>query len=231
MARAATKTTRKASSAKPKTQKGAAGAKPPSWSVVGELAMNCNCDVFCPCVISLGAARPTQGYCQTWFGVRVDQGHYGEADLSGLNVGFLVDIPGRMGEGNWTMALYIDERADEAQYDGLEQVMSGAARGTTGLFKLLVGTYLGARREPVTFEVAEDGMRTVTAGKAIFGQIRPLEGADPSKGGVTIENTPYWMGPVVTTARGVKSKVRDFGRVWTFDDKSAEICEISWSGP
>jgi len=32
-------------------------------------------------------------------------------------------------------------------------------------------------------------------------------------------------------AQGVKAKVRDFGRVWNFDDKSAELCNIEWSGP
>lgn len=203
----------------------------PEWKVDGELAMNCNCEVFCPCVISLGSARPTQGYCQTWFGVKVESGHYGKTDISGLSVGFMVDIPGRMGEGNWTVALYIDELADDDQFNALEMIMTGSARGTTGLFQMLVGNYLGARREPTTFEISEDGMRTFTAGRAIFGQIRPLDGADPSKGGVTINNTPYWMGPTVITAVGVKSKFRDFGRVWNFDGNSAEICQIKWAGP
>jgi hypothetical protein len=95
----------------------------------------------------------------------------------------------------------------------------------------LVGNYLGARREPTSFTIADDGIRTFTAGRAIFGQIKPLQGADPSKGGVTINNTPYWMGPVVTTAVGLKSKVRDFGRTWNFDGNSAEICQIEWAGP
>ena len=202
----------------------------PSWEFNGELAMNCNCDVFCPCVISLGGARPTQGYCQTWFGVKCEEGFYGETDLAGLSVGFMVDIPGRMGEGNWTVALYIDELADDDQFAALEMIMTGSARGTTGLFQMLVGDYLGARREPTSFEISEDGVRTFIAGKAIFGQIKPLEGVVPGKG-VTINNTPYWMGPVVTTARGLKSKVRDFGRVWNFDGQSAEICQIEWQGP
>lgn len=205
-------------------------ADKPKWRLKGELAMNCNCDVFCPCVISLGSARPTQGYCQTWFGVKCDEGFYGEADLTGLNVALLVDIPGRMGEGNWTVALYIDELADKKQFKGIEQILTGSAGGTTGLFKLLVGDYLGARPEPVTFTIADDGVRTVTAGRAIMGSIKPLEGVVPGEG-VTINNTPYWMGPKVTTAVGLKSKVRDFGRVWNFDGKSAEICAIDWSGP
>ena len=37
-----------------------------SWSLKGELTLSCNCDVFCPCVLSLGQSAPTEGYCLTW---------------------------------------------------------------------------------------------------------------------------------------------------------------------
>ena len=55
----------------------------PSWAMKGELVLSCNCTVFCPCVLSLGSHPPTEGYCQTWAGFRVDAGHFGEVDLSG----------------------------------------------------------------------------------------------------------------------------------------------------
>ena len=48
-----------------------------TWSLKGELILNCNCTVFCPCVVSLGKHPPTEGYCQAWLGVRVDQGRGG----------------------------------------------------------------------------------------------------------------------------------------------------------
>ena len=121
------------------------------WSLEGELILNCNCTVFCPCVISLGKHPPTEGYCQAWAGIRIDRGRFGETDLSGLNVGMLLDIPGKMERGNWTLALWIDERASEAQFDSLETILSGRARGTTGLFSILVGEYLGAAPAPVQF--------------------------------------------------------------------------------
>ena len=46
------------------------------WAIRGELILNCNCTVFCPCVVSLGKHPPTEGYCQAWAGVRIDEGHY-----------------------------------------------------------------------------------------------------------------------------------------------------------
>jgi hypothetical protein len=53
------------------------------WALKGELVLSCNCTVFCPCVLSLGQHPPTEGYCQTWAGFRVDNGYYGDTDLVG----------------------------------------------------------------------------------------------------------------------------------------------------
>ena len=114
------------------------------WAIKGELILNCNCTIFCPCVVSLGNHAPTEGYCQAWAGVRIDEGHYGDEDLSGLNVGLVLEIPGLMARGNWKAAAYIDDRATHAAYHGLIQIFSGKARGTTGLFKVLVSEFLGA---------------------------------------------------------------------------------------
>lgn len=199
------------------------------WAITGELALNCSCEVFCPCVVSLGQHPPTNGYCQAWVGVRIDDGHMGDTPLGGLNVAMLLDIPGKMGEGNWTAALYVDERADGPQMAAIEQIFSGLAGGTTGLFRLLVGDFLGVKRVPVSYDTEGD-IRTLRAGSAILASIQPIKGATPGKQ-VTIENTSYWMGPQVIVARGLKSKLRDFGRVWSFDDCSAELCDIAWSGP
>ena len=199
------------------------------WKIDGELILNCNCTVFCPCVVSLGKHPPTEGYCQAWAGVRIDAGASGDVDLSGLNVGLLLDIPGLMGRGNWTAAAFIDERATDEQFDRLVAIFSGAARGTTGLFGLLVGTFLGAERQPVTFET-EGARRRLIVGKKIQGEVEPIAGADPD-GEVKVVNTGYWMGPEVVVARANKGRVRAFGRVWDFEGRSAEICQIAWSGP
>ena len=83
---------------------------PTEWAIKGELFLNCSCTVFCPCVVSLGAHPPTEGHCHAWMAIAIDEGHFEGEDLSGLNVGLLVDIPGRMGEGNWKVGAYVDER-------------------------------------------------------------------------------------------------------------------------
>ncbi|WP_408629812.1 DUF1326 domain-containing protein [Aliiroseovarius salicola] len=198
------------------------------WAIKGELILNCNCTVFCPCVVSLGDHPPTEGYCMGWAGIRIDSGNYGDVDLSGLNVGLLLEIPGRMGRGNWKAAAYIDDRSDDAAFEALCHIFTGAAKGTTGLFKMLVSEFLGAERAPVTFET-EGNKRRLIVGKAIKGEVEPV----PGKGGAdqVITNTNYWMGPDITVAKANVAKVRAFGRVWDFDGKSAEICQIDWKGP
>ena len=203
--------------------------KPTDWKVKGELILNCSCDVFCPCVVSLGAHPPTEGHCHAWMGIIIDEGHYEGESLSNLNVGLLVDIPGRMGEGNWKVAAYIDEKANEKAYNGLLSIFSGGAGGTTGLFTALVSEIIGAEKTSV--EILREGKsRTLNIGRKIQGHIEMIDG-DNIHNPVKITNTKYWMGPEVIVAKGKRSRVRDYGRVWDFDNKSAEICPIDWHGP
>ena len=203
--------------------------KPTDWKVKGELILNCSCDVFCPCVVSLGAHPPTEGHCHAWMGIIIDEGHYEGESLSNLNVGLLVDIPGRMGEGNWKVAVYIDEKANEKAYNGVLSIFSGAAGGTTGLFTALVSEIIGAEKTSV--EILREGKsRILSIGRKIQGHIEMIDG-DNRDNPVKITNTTYWMGPEVIVAKGKRSRVRDYGRVWDFDNKSAEICPIDWHGP
>ena len=199
------------------------------WAIRGELILNCNCTVFCPCVVSLGKHAPTEGHCQAWSGIRIDEGHYGDEDLSGLNVGLLLEIPGLMARGNWKAAAFIDERASEEAYDGLVNIFSGAARGTTGLFRMLVSEFLGAERATITYET-KGKTRRLMVGKKIHGEVAPVGGKDPDRD-IVATNTEYWMGSDITVATATKGRVRAFGRVWDFDGRSAEICQIDWSGP
>ena len=203
--------------------------QPTEWRLKGELFLNCSCDLFCPCVVSLGKHPPTEGHCIAWMAIAIDEGHFEGESLDGLNVGLMVEIPGRMAEGGWKVAAYVDERASGKAYNGLLKIFSGQAGGTTGLFTMLVSEIIGAEREKV--EIVRDGRRrSIKVGRKIDGEIETLEGASPDHP-VMVTNSRYWMGPDIIVARGLRSKVRDFGRVWDFGGKSAEICPIDWGGP
>ncbi len=200
-----------------------------TWSLKGELILNCNCTVFCPCVVSLGKHLPTEGHCQAWAGIRIDKGKFGKTDLAGLNVALLLDIPERMARGNWTAALWIDDRSTDAQFKALETILSGKGKGSTNIFSIVVGTYLGAERATVTYE--NDGeKRRLTVPKKIVGEVQPIAGAKSGEA-VVLKNSQYWIAPDVVVAEATQSRLRAFGRVWDFAGRSAEICQIDWKGP
>ena len=192
------------------------------WKIRGELILSCNCDVFCPCVIALGRTKPTYGVCHTWWGLHIDEGHAGGESLDDINVGVLMDIPGPLAEGNWSVGLYIDERASDAAAEAITEILSGKAGGTTGWFSIMVAEFLGVKRVPIEFEQVGKGWR--------FKIPKIIDGAS-GDGATKITNTQYWMGPEVTVCRSTKSRFRDWGRNWELTGGSGEYARIEWGGP
>jgi hypothetical protein len=195
----------------------------------GELVLSCNCTVFCPCVLSLGNHPPSEGYCQTWAGFRIDKGHYDDVDLSGINLGLIMEIPGYMSRGNWTAGLFVDERASIYAEKAFGKIFSGKAGGTTALLDILVGKFLGIERAPITYEV-KDRTRIFQIPKIIDGAVTPIAGKD-AEGDTVITNSQYWIAPEIIVAKSDKSRLRAFGRNWNFAGRSAEICKLDWRGP
>ena len=107
----------------------------PKWEIQGELILNCNCTVFCPCVVSLGVHYPTEGHCQAWLGVHIEKGFYDDVSLDSLNVGMVLDIPGRMSRGDWKVGAFIDDRAGNVRFR--VPVYFQKLRGTTDSFRCL----------------------------------------------------------------------------------------------
>lgn len=197
-----------------------------SWTLKGEMVLSCNCTVFCPCVISLGVHPPTEGYCQTWFGVRIDEGRFGEVDLSGVTAGVIADIPGPLTRGNWTAGLFVDERASIYAVKALTRIFTGRAGGSTHLLSILVSHFLGVQQEPITYDV-NGNTRIFKVGKVIEGAVTPVKGKDEGSP-VVVRNSGYWVAPDITVSRADKSRVRAFGRNWNFAGRSGEICKLDW---
>lgn len=196
------------------------------WKLKGELTLSCNCTVFCPCVLSLGQHPPTEGYCMTWAGVRIDEGYFGDTDLSCINAGLMIEIPGLMSRGNWTAAAFIDERASIQATKALTKIFTGRAGGTTALLSILVGKFLGVQQAPIRYETKGD-TRHFEIPKMIEGAVTPIPGNAKGKHTV-IENSQYWIASKVTVCKAEKSKLRVFGRNWNFAGRSAEVCPLDW---
>jgi len=192
------------------------------------LVLSCNCTVFCPCVVSLGQHPPTEGYCQTWLGIRIEDGRSGETDLSGIKVGLIADIPGPLARGNWTAGLFVDDNASIQAVKALTRIFTGRAGGSTALLKILVGSFLGVRQEKITYQIDGD-THVFQIPKIVDGRVSPVRGKRPGEN-VTIRNSKYWIAPEVTVSCAETSRVRAFGRNWNFAGRSAELCRIDWSG-
>ena len=87
-------------------------ADTPKWHVQGDWFDTCNCSIPCPCTF---AQPPTSGDCEGILAWHIRKGHYGGVHLDGLSVMALGSFKGNLWEGQTkaTMAMFIDERANE----------------------------------------------------------------------------------------------------------------------
>jgi hypothetical protein len=92
------------------------------WRVKATELGNCNCAYGCPCQFN---ALPTHGDCRAAVGYQIDNGHFGAVQLDGLRAVMLLSWPGPIHEGNGTMQVIIDERADAGQRDALLKILTG----------------------------------------------------------------------------------------------------------
>ncbi len=94
-----------------------------AWSVEGTYIEACNCEAACPCIF---LSPPTEGECKAVVGWHVDKGHHGDTSLDGLNAALIAYAPGNMKDGQWKVALYLDERGNDKQRTALQGIFSGA---------------------------------------------------------------------------------------------------------
>jgi hypothetical protein len=128
-----------------------------SWTITGEYLENCNCTVLCPCITSSLQGPADNERCLVPLAMRITSGAAGDVSLDGLGAILVCDTPQVMSEGGWRVAVYVDERADEAQREALVAILSGARGGPPAMLAGLVGELLGVKYVPI--EWSSDGDR------------------------------------------------------------------------
>ncbi len=122
----------------------------PGWSLSARYFEACNCYLNCPCVFRTPIP---DGFCKVVVFYQIEKGHYGEVRLDSARAGFAIHAPhGVMYDGEWSMAVYVDERATEPQRQALGRIFSGEAGGTLGRFKSMTTRFLGVKAVPVHLE-------------------------------------------------------------------------------
>lgn len=103
------------------------------WTIRGTQFANCNCAWGCPCQFN---SPTTHGHCEAIEAGHIEEGHFNETRLDGLNYAMLVQWPGEIAEGNGREQVIIDERADPAQREALRKILHGesTAPGATHFY-------------------------------------------------------------------------------------------------
>ncbi|MDE3096482.1 MAG: DUF1326 domain-containing protein [Chloroflexota bacterium] len=201
-----------------------------NWQLSGEYFENCNCDVVCPCLFSPApqmTARPTQGACEVAFAFHVDRGSYGDTSIAGLNAALAIRSPGVMSEGNWSVAAYVDERADDRQREALQAIFTGAAGGPIANLAPLIGNVLGVKSVPIAWN--QEGLRRSVEIPGIARiAVRAIPSGVPGSEIWASNASPF--APAVSLAAGEDgSTFVDYGMRWDTTGKNAHYAPINWS--
>ena len=201
------------------------------WQLSGDYFENCNCDVVCPCLVSPATpltSRPTQGTCDVALFFHVDKGSYDTTPLDGLNVAVIGHAPGPMGAGNWTIAAYIDERADDRQTAALGAIFGGAEGGPMAAFAPLIGTHLGAKKVAIRYSINGKSRSAEIVG-ILQMAVEALPTMHPS--GETWAALGHPVAPdKMALAVGIAgSTFADHGMRWDNSGKNGHYAPINWS--
>lgn len=130
------------------------------WFVKAREFSNCNCSYGCPCQFN---ALPTHGNCMAAIGYQIDEGRFGDVKLDGLRAVATYKWPGAVHQGNGTMQLIIDERADSKQRAALVSILTGKETKDMAtvwwVYSAMSPNKLEPLFKPIEFEVDVDARR------------------------------------------------------------------------
>jgi hypothetical protein len=201
------------------------------WHLSGDYFENCNCNVVCPCLVAPGApltARPSQGVCDVALVFHIDKGSYGKVPLDGLNVAVVAHTPGAMGEGNWTLAAYIDKRADDQQAEALGAIFGGAEGGPMAAFAPLVGKHLGAKKAAIKYTVSGNSRSAEIPG-ILDMAVEPLGTMHPSGEIWAAIGHPVAPDKLALAVGRNGSTFADHGMRWDNSGRNGHYAPIKWS--
>ena len=130
------------------------------WRVRGTELANCNCAYGCPCQFN---ASPTHGDCRAAVAWEFAEGNFGSVPLNGLRAAGLYSWPGPVHQGNGTMQVVVDERADQQQRDALLAIVTGQETEPMAtmwwVYAAMAPNKLEPLYRPIEFEVDVEARR------------------------------------------------------------------------
>ena len=147
-----------------------------AYHLEGRLLEVCDCRVLCPCWIG---EDPDNGTCDSVLAYRFDKGTIDGIDVAGRTIALVSHIPGNVLNGNFRIAVYLDEGTSDAQQEAILNVYTGKLGGPVAELAKLVGEVVSVERAPITFDVHE-GRGTLTVSNVSHAELEPYKGPDGS---------------------------------------------------
>ncbi len=173
-----------------------------SYHLEGRLLEVCDCRVLCPCWIG---EDPDNGTCNSVLAYHFDAGSIDGVDVTGRTVAMVSHIPGNVLNGNFRVALYLDQGTTDAQHQALLDVYTGKLGGPVAELAKLVGEVVSIERAPIHFDV-EGGRGTLTIGDVSHAELEPYKGPDGST--TTLTNTIFSTVPGAPVFVGKATRYR-----------------------
>jgi hypothetical protein len=181
-----------------------------AWNLTGSYIETCSCELMCPCNLSFDHGA-TYDYCRVTLVFNVSSGEVDGTDISGHTVAIIADTPKIMTEGNWKLGVFVDDKADDEQFDKLVKVFSGQLGGPMAALSPLVGEILGAERAAI--EVKEDGLtHSVRIGEVIDFEIQDVVPFGVETGRpIRFDGMFHPVGSDLVMAEAKRSNINAFG--------------------
>jgi hypothetical protein len=182
---------------------------------------------MCPCNLSFDHGA-TYDYCRVTLAFHIRTGEVDGTDISGRRVVLIADTPKVMTDGNWRVGVYVDEAADDDQFDKLAKVFGGQLGGPMAGLAPLIGEIVGMERARI--DIDDDGLRhSVRVGDTIDFEVEDIvpfgvETGEP----VRFSGMFHPVGSDITMAEARRTRINAFGI--SYEGKTGlSKSEFSWA--
>jgi len=201
-----------------------------SWRMRGDVMEACSCATTCPCNFG---SDPTPLPCEVVIGWRIQDGNYENTRLDGLSVVLYARMPGNAFQGNWTVGVYLDQRASQQQAQALGDIFAGNAGGWPAMLNSLIGNLLPPKQVPIQFQTVDGEHNITIPGLLEVGSERvpnPLPGQPPLDPKVSDLAVPFYTGSV-NVRRSRTLRLSDPGMSFQYTGRSSLVGQFDYSGP
>jgi hypothetical protein len=198
-----------------------------AWKIAGEYFESCNCDLICACLVQAPTSRDR---CDAALAFRVNDGLYGNTKLNELNAVLVVSFPGpgKMRDGNWTAAVYVDKNGTQEQQEALGSIFSGKAGGTPGvIFTGLVSKFLGVKAAPISFELKGNERRLAIPNilEIDIAAVTGRDGAQP----LWATNAAHPVSSTLALAASKAYRYSDHNLAWNTSGTNGHFAPFIWT--